>query len=218
MDRRIRDKLQAAGASDEYIMSRTVEVSVRKPTDEDRRKGQSRRRFFSGPDDYIRESADYLRAVARRLELEEPSLLSIEHSIGLVILHWVFHDDVRVWRAPAEDAAIGLMTTFFPEFLRVELVHLYDEDTAGKFSCRAELARSPLSAALKDRFAAEWQQMCACDDKAELPRKRAKLREGSPEDIDLAEAARITARLGSPVAETWLRKLAEEEAAEPTAG
>jgi hypothetical protein len=67
MDRRIRDKLQIAGASDEYIMSRMVEVSIHKPTDEERRKGQRRRRFCAGPHDYIAESLVYLRAVARRL-------------------------------------------------------------------------------------------------------------------------------------------------------
>ena len=159
MDRRIRDKLQMAGASDEYIMSRMVEVSIHKPTDEERRKGKRRRRFFAGPQDYIRVSLEYLRAVARRLEMDEPSLISIEHSIDTVILHWLTHDDVRVWRAPVEDAAVGLMTTFFPDVLRVELVHLYDEDTARRFSCRPQLETSPLPAAMRDRFAAEWQQI-----------------------------------------------------------
>jgi hypothetical protein len=157
MDRRIRDKLQIAGASDEYIMSRIVQISIHKPTDEERRKGQRRRRFCAGPHDYIMESLEYLRAVARRLEMEEPSLLSIEYSIDTVILHWLTHDDVRVWRAPAEDAAIGLMTTFFPEISRVELIHLYDEDTAGKLSCRSELGTSPLPAAMRDSFRAEWR-------------------------------------------------------------
>jgi hypothetical protein len=159
MDRRIRDKLQIAGASDEYIMSRMVEVSIQKPTDEERRKGQRRRRFCAGPQDYIRESLEYLRAVARRLEMDEPSLFSIEHSIDMVILHWLTHDDLRVWRAPAEDAAVGLMTTFFPEVLRVELVHLYDEDTADKFSYRSELGTSPLPAAMRDSFSTEWRQL-----------------------------------------------------------
>jgi hypothetical protein len=158
MDRRIRDKLQIAGASDEYIMSRMVEITIHKPTDEDRRRGQQRRRFFAGPHDYIRESVEYLRAVARCLEMEEPSLLSIEHSIDTVILHWVTRDDVRVWRAPAEYAAVGLITTFFPEVLRIELVHLYDEDTAAKVSHRPQLEVSPLPAAMRDRFAAEWQE------------------------------------------------------------
>ena len=71
MDRRIRDKLQIAGASDEYIMSRMVEVSIHKPTDEECRKGRHRRRFFAGPHDYVRESAEHLRAVARCLEMED---------------------------------------------------------------------------------------------------------------------------------------------------
>jgi hypothetical protein len=78
MDWRIRDKLQIAGSSDEYIMSRMVEVSIHKPTDEERRKGRCRRRFFAKPSDYIRESLEYLTAVARRLEMDEPSLLSIQ--------------------------------------------------------------------------------------------------------------------------------------------
>ena len=157
MDRRIRDKLQIAGASDEYIMSRMVEVSIHKPTDEECRKGRHRRRFFAGPHDYVRESVEHLRAVARCLEMEEPSLLSIEYSIDTVILHWVTYDDVRVWRAPAEHAAISLMATFFPEILRIELIYLYDEDTAGKFSYRPQLEASPLPAAMRDRFATEWQ-------------------------------------------------------------
>jgi hypothetical protein len=161
MDRRIRDKLQIAGASDEYIMSRMVEISIHKPTDEERRKGQRRRRFCAGPHDYITETLEYLRAVARRLEMEEPSLLSIEYSLDMVILHWLTHDDVRVWRAPAENAAIGLMTTFFPEISRVELVHLYDEDTAGKLSYRCELGTSPLPAAMRDSFGAEWREIWA---------------------------------------------------------
>jgi hypothetical protein len=174
MDRRIRDKLQIAGASDEYIMSRMVEVSILKPTDDERRKGQYRRRLFAGPQDYIKESLEYLRAVARRLEMDEPSLFSIEHSIDMVILHWVTHDDLRLWRAPAEYSAIGLMTTFFPEVLRVELVHLYDEDTAHKFSCRTQLETSPLPAAMKDRFAAEWRQIWAFGAETKLMRQNAR--------------------------------------------
>jgi hypothetical protein len=164
MDRRIRDKLQIAGASDEYIMSRMVEISIHKPSDEERRQGKRRRRFFAGPQDYIKESLEYLRAVARRLEIEEPSLLAIEHSLDTVILHWLRHDDVRVWRAPAEKAGIGLVTTFFPEILRIELIHLYDEDTARKFSYCSQLEASPLPAAMRDSFAAEWQQMWSGDD------------------------------------------------------
>jgi hypothetical protein len=167
MDRRIRDKLQIAGASDEYIMSRKVEVSIHKPTDEERRKGQLRRRFFAGPQGYIQESLEHLRAVARRLEVEEPSLLSIERAIDMVILHWLTHDDVRVWRAPAEAVAVGLITTFFPEILRVEIVHLYDEDTAGKLSCRSELATSPLRAAMSASSAAEWKQLWEAGDETE---------------------------------------------------
>ena len=158
MNRRIRDKLQIAGASDEYIMSRMVEVTIHKPTEEERGRGQLRRRFFAGPHEYIAQSLAHLRAVARCLEMEEPSLLSIEHSIDMVFLHWVTHDDVQVWRAPAESAAIGLMTTFFPEVLRIELIHLYDEDTAGKASYRPQLEASPLPAAMRDSFAAEWQE------------------------------------------------------------
>jgi hypothetical protein len=184
MDRRIRDKLQMAGASDEYIMSRMVEVSIQKPTDEERRKGQRRRRFFAGAQDYIRESLEYLRAVARRLEMDEPSLISIEHSIDMVILHWLTHDDVRVWRAPAEDAAVGLMTTFFPEVLRVELVHLYDEDTARKFSCRTQLETSPFPAAMRDRFAAEWQQIWTLSAETELMRRSARPFDGLSEHVD----------------------------------
>jgi hypothetical protein len=172
MDRRIRDKLQLAGASDEYIMSRKLEVSIHKPTDEERSKGQLRRRFFAGPQDYIQESLEHLRAVARRLEVEEPSLLSIERAIDMVILHWLSHDDVRVWRAPAEAAAVGLMTTFFPEILRVEIIHLYDEDTAGKFSYRTELATSPLRAAMRESFAEEWQQIWEVGGPAEGSRAR----------------------------------------------
>jgi hypothetical protein len=174
MDRRIRDKLQIAGASDEYIMSRIVEVSIHKPTDEDRRKGQYRWRFFAGPQDYIKESMEYLRAVARQLEMDEPSLFSIEHSIDMVILHWLTHDDVRVWRAPAEAAAVGLMATFFPKVLRVELVHLYDEDTAHKFSCWTQLETSPLPAAMRDRFAAEWQQIWTFGAETRLMRQSAR--------------------------------------------
>jgi hypothetical protein len=215
MDRRIRDKLQIAGASDEYIMSRMVEVSIHKPTDEERREGQRRRRLFAGPQDYIKESLEYLKVVARCFELPEPSLLSIQRSIDVVILHWVTHDDMRVWRAPAEDVAVGLVTTILPQILRVELVHLYDEDTAGKFSCRSQLARSPLPAAMKDSFAAEWQQMWALGDgETEPTRDGSQLFDGLPADIDFAEALRITARLGSPVAKIWLHKLVEEEVAE----
>jgi len=205
MDRRIRDKLQIAGASDEYIMSRKVEVSVHKPTDEERRKGQLRRRYFTGPHAYIQEGLEHLRAVARRLEMEEPSLLSIEHSVDMVILHWLTHDDVRVWRAPAEDAAVGLMTTFFPEILRVELVHLYDEDTAGKSSHRPELATSPLPAAMRDSFAAEWQQIWEAGDETEV------MQESARSCGELAEG--IRARPRRPVARTLLDRLAAEEAA-----
>ena len=158
MDRRIRDKLSIAGASDEYIMSRMVEVSIHKPSDEERQQGQRRRHLFTGPEDYIKESLEYLRAVARRLEMEEPSLFSIGHSLDTVILHWLRHDDVRVWRAPAERAGIGLVTTFFPEVLRIELIHLYDEDTARRFSYCSQLEANPLAAAMKDGFATEWQQ------------------------------------------------------------
>jgi hypothetical protein len=150
--------LQIAGASDEYIMSRKVEVSIHKPTHEARRAGVRRRRFFAGPQEYIRETLEHLKAVARCLEMDEPSLLSIEHSIDTVLLHWVMHDDVRVWRAPAECAAVDFMTTFFSHILRIELVHLYDEDTAGKFSYRSQLARSPLPTLMRESFAAEWQQ------------------------------------------------------------
>jgi hypothetical protein len=198
MDRRIRDKLQIAGASDEYIMSRMVEVSIHKPTEEERRKGRLRRGLFAGPREYIQQGLQHLRAVARRLEMEEPSLLSIEHSVDMVILHWLTHDDLRVWRAPAEDAAVGLMTAFFPEFLRVELVHLYDEDTARRFSYRSELATSPLPAAMRDSFAAEWRQIWEVDHDAEPLRD-------------------IEARPRRCVAKTLLGRLAEEEAAQ-TAG
>jgi hypothetical protein len=96
--------------------------------------------------------------------MEEPSLLLIKHSLDMVILHWLRHDDLRVWQAPAEKAAIDLMTTFFPEILRIELVHLYDEDTAGRFSYRPLLEASPLSAAIKDGFDAEWQLMWGRSD------------------------------------------------------
>src|SRR5262245_19458838 len=89
MDRRIRDRLQLAGASDEYIMSRMAEVSIHMPTEEDRRKGQSRRRFLAGREGYIEEGFAYLRTVARCLEMEEPSLISIQHSVDMVILHWL---------------------------------------------------------------------------------------------------------------------------------
>jgi hypothetical protein len=202
MDRRIRDKLQIAGASDEYIMSRMVEVSIRKPTNEERRKGLLRRRFFAGPHDYIQESLEHLRAVARRLEMEEPSVLSIEHSIDMVILHWLTHDDMRVWRAPAEDAAVGLMTTFFPEILRLELVHLYDEDTARKFSYRPELVTSPLPAAMRERFATEWQQIWDDGDE-ELMQESAGPSAGSAEDVKAGPR---------PPSRTLLGKLAEAEA------
>jgi hypothetical protein len=209
MDRRIRDKLQIAGASDEYIMSRRVEVSVHKPTDEERRKGRLRRRYFTGPHEYMQESLEHMRMVARRLEMEEPSLLSIEQSIDTVIMHWVTHDDVRVWRAPAEDAAVGLMTAFFPEMLRVELVHLYDEDTAGKLSHRAELATSPLPAAMRDSFAAEWQEIWEAGGETEAMQESAWLRDGLAEDIK--------ARPRSPVVKTLLGRLAAEAAAARTA-
>jgi len=209
MDRRIRDKLQIAGASDEYIMSRRVEVSVHKPTDEERRKGRLRRRYFTGPHEYMQESLEHMRMVARRLEMEEPSLLSIEQSIDMVIMHWVTHDDVRVWRAPAEDAAVGLMTAFFPEMLRVELVHLYDEDTAGKLSHRVELATSPLPAAMRDSFAAEWQEIWEAGGETEAMQESAWLRDGLAEDIK--------ARPRSPVVKTLLGRLAAEAAAARTA-
>jgi hypothetical protein len=205
MDRRIRDKLQIAGASDEYIMSRMVEVSIHKPKDEERRKGQLRRRHFAGVHDYIQESMEYLRAVARRLEMEEPSLLSIEHSIDMVILHWLTHDDVRVWRGPAEDAAVGLITTFFPEILRVEVVHLYDEDTAGKFSYRSELSTSPLRAAMRESLAAEWQQIWGVDDETDPMLERARPRDVLAEDMNVRPRA--------PVAKTLLGKLAAQAAA-----
>ena len=158
MDRRIRDTLHKGGASDEYIMSRRVEVSIRIPTDEERRKGQDRRGFFAAPEEYIKESFTYLRTAARYLEMEEPSLLSIQCSIGMVLLHWLTHDDLRVWRAPAEGAAVGLVATFFPEVQRIEMIHLYDEDIACKFSCRSPLEPSPLPAAMAARFAEEWQR------------------------------------------------------------
>jgi hypothetical protein len=113
----------------------------------------------------------------------------------MVILHWVTHDDVRVWRAPAEDAAVGLVTTFFPEILRVELVHLYDEDTAGKLSDRSRLARSPLPDAMKDRFAAEWQQMWSLGDQMELMQESAaEPFDGLPEDVAFAEAVHRATR------------------------
>jgi hypothetical protein len=218
MDRHIRDRLQIAGASDEYIMSRMVEVSIHKPTEEERRSGRRRRRFLAGPEDYIKESLGYLRTVARYLEMEEPSLLSMQHSIGMVMLHWLTHDDVRVWRAPAEGAAIGLATTFFPEVLRFEFVHLYDEDTAGKFSHRSPLGPSPLPAAMEERFAEEWQRTGAFSDETDLLREGAKLFDGLPDDIDFSEAVRIKAGLGNPIAKTWLRKFAEEDAAERASG
>jgi hypothetical protein len=218
MDRRIRDRLQIAGASDEYIMSRMVEVAIHKPTDEERREGRRRRRFVTGTEEYIEESLAYLRTVARCLELEEPSLISVQHSIGMVVLHWLRHDDVRVWRAPAEGVATGLVTTFFPEVLRFEAVHLYDEDTAGRFSYRSPLAASPLPAAMEGRFAEEWQGTNVLADDAELIREGVELFEGLPDDIDFSEAVRIKAGLGNPIAQTWLRKIAEEEAAERAMG
>ena len=192
MDRRIRDTLHKAGASDEYIMSRRVEVSIRIPSDEERRKGQDRRGFFAAREEYIKESFTYLRTAARYLEMEEPSLLSIQYSTGVVILHWLTHDDLRVWRAPAESAAVGLVTTFFPEVRRIELIHLYDEDTAGKFSCRSPLEPSPLPAAMAARFAEEWQRT---DEDSELILEGAKLFEGLPDDIEFGEAVRIKAEL-----------------------
>jgi hypothetical protein len=217
MDRRIRDKLQIAGASDEYIMSRIHEVSIHKPTDEQRCSGRSRRRFLTCPEDYIKESLAHLRTVARCLELEEPSLISIQHSIDVVILHWLKHDDLRVWRAPAEGVAVGLVTTFFSEVRRFEVIHLYDEDTAGRFSNRPVLEASPLSAAMEDSFAEEFERICAFGDEAELIREGAKLFDGLPDDIDFEGAVRIQARRGNPVAKAWQRKLAEEEAAERAA-
>lgn len=217
MDRRIRDRLQIAGASDEYIMSRMHEVSVHKLTDEERCRGQSRRRFFAGPEAYIKESLAHLRTVARCLELEEPSLISIQHSIDMVILHWLKHDDVRVWRAPAEGVAVGLVTTFFSEVQRFELIHLYDEDTAGRFSNRSPLQASPLSAAMEVCFAKELERMSAFGDETELIREGAKLFEGLPDDIDFEAAVRIQATRGNPVARAWQRKLAEEVAAERAA-
>jgi hypothetical protein len=145
-------------------LSGLVVVSIHKHSDEERRQAQRRRPFFAGPQDYIKESLEYLRAVARCLEMGEPSLFSIGHSLDMVILHWLSHDDVRVWRAPAEKAGIGLVTTFFPEILRIELVHLYDEDTTRKFSYCSELGASPLSAIMQDSLAAEWQQMWGGSD------------------------------------------------------
>ncbi|MBO0764126.1 MAG: hypothetical protein J2P50_06015 [Hyphomicrobiaceae bacterium] len=189
--------MQAAGASDEYIMSRMAEVSIHKPTNEERSSGQRRRRLFAGPVDYIKESLEHLKAVARCLEMEEPSLMSLEHSIDMIILHWLTHDDLRVWRAPAEDVAVGLVTIFAPHILRVELIHLYDEDTARKFSYRSQLARSPLPAAMKDNFAAEWRQMWAPGDETELPRERARMFDGLPKDIDFAEVTGSTGITGS---------------------
>ena len=213
MDRRIRDTLHKAGASDEYIMSRRVEVSIRIPSDEERRKGQDRRGFFTAPEEYIKESVTYLRTAARYLEMEEPSLLSIQYSTGVVILHWLANDDLRVWRAPAESAAVGLVATFFPEVQRIELIHLYDEDTAGKFSYRSPLEPSPLQVAMAARFAEEWQRTDEFAEESELILEGAKLFEGLPDDIDFGEAVRIKAELGNPVAKNWLHKLAEEEAA-----
>jgi len=212
MERRIRDRLQIAGASDEYIMSRMVEASTHKPTAEERRKGQCHRRFLAGPEDYIKESIAYLRMIARCLEAEEPSLISIQHSIDMVILHWLKHDDVRVWRAPAQRLAMGLVTAFFPEVLRFELIHLYDEDTAGKFSHRTPLGASPLPAAMEDHFDKELQGTFG--DETDLIREGAKLFDGLPDDIDFEGAVRVQAGRGNPIAEAWLRKLAEEEAAD----
>jgi hypothetical protein len=217
MDRRIRDKLQIAGASDEYIMSRIHELSIYKPTDEQRCRGRSRRRFLTCPEDYLKESLAHLRTVARCLELEEPSLISIQHSIDMVILHWLKHDDLRVWRAPAEGVAVGLVTAFFSEVRRFEVIHLYDEDTAGRFSNRPALEASPLSVAMEDSFAEELERLCAFGDETELIREGAKLFEGLPDDIDFEEAVSIQAGRGNPVAKDWQRKLAEEEAAERAA-
>ena len=210
MDRRIRDTLHIAGSSDEYIMSWIVEVSIHKPTDDERRKGQCRRRFYTGPEEYIKESFTYFRTAASYMEMEEPSLLSIQYSIGMVIFHWLTHDDLRVWRAPAERAAVSLATTFFPEVQRFELIYLYDEDTVGKFSGRSPLEPSPLPVAMQDRFAEEWRRT----EETELIREGAELFEGLPDDIDFDEAVLIKAKEGNPVAKNWLRKLAEEEAAE----
>ena len=213
MDRRIRDTLHKVGASDEYIMSRRVEVSIRKPTGDERRKGEGRRRYFAAPEEYIKESVTYLRTAARYMEMEEPSLLSIQYSPGVVILHWLAHDDLRVWRAPAEGAAVGLATTFFPEVQRIELIHLYDEDTAAKFSNRSPLEPSPLTAAMEDRFAEEWRGSGKYTEETELIREGAKLFEGLPDDIDFGDAVRIKAEWGDPVAKNWLHRLAEVEAA-----
>ena len=210
MDRRIRDTLHIAGSSDEYIMSRIVEVSIHKPTNDERRKGQCRRRFYTVPEEYIKESLTYLRTAASYMGMEEPSLLSIQYSMERVILHWLTHDDLRVWRAPAERAAVGLATTFFPEVQRFELIHLYDEDTVRKFSGRSPLEPSPLPAAMQDRFAEEWRRT----EETELIREGAQLFEGLPDDIDFDEAVLIKAKQGNPVAKNWLRRLAEEEAAE----
>jgi hypothetical protein len=218
MDRRIRDRLQVAGASDEYIMSRLVEVSIHKPTDEERRKGRRRRRFLAGPEDYIKESLAYLQTVARYLEMEEPSLLFMQHSIDMVMLHWLTHDDVRVWRKPAEGIAIGLVATFCPEVLRFEFIHLYDEDTGGKFSHRPPLGPSPLPAVMEERFAEEWNRTGAFTNEADLVREGAKLFDGLPDDIDFSEAVHIKAGLGDPIAKIWLRKFAEEDAAERAMG
>jgi hypothetical protein len=184
MDRRIRDTLHIAGSSDEYVMSRIVEVSIYKPTDDERRNGRRRHRFFAAPEEFIKESFTYFRTAASYMGMEKPSLLSIHYSHGMVILHWLTHDDLRVWRAPAERAAVGLVTTFFPEVQRFELIHLYDEDTASKFSGRLPLESSPLPAAMQDRFAEEW----GWTEETELIREGATLFEGLPDDIDFDEA------------------------------
>lgn len=214
MDRRIRDTLYRAGASDEYIMSRKVEISIRVPTADQRRKGRGRRAYFAAPEEYIKEIVTYLRTAARYMEMEEPSLLSIQYSTGVVILHWLAHDDLRVWRAPAEGAAVDLVATFFPEVQRIELIHLYDEDTAGKFSYRSPLEPSPLTAVMEDRFAEAWLRTGEFSEETELIRGGSKLFEGLPDDIDFGDAVRIKAELGDRVARNWLHRLAQEKAAE----
>src|SRR5262245_33559697 len=146
--------------------------------------------------------------------MEEPSLLSLDHSVDMVLLHWVTHDDARVWRAPAESAAIGLMTTFHPEVLRFEIVHLFDEDTAGKLSYRSELAASPLPDAMRHSFATEWQQIWALGAETESMWERAGPCDEAAESIDIIDAVRVMTRPGSRAGKTWLQKIAEEEAAD----
>jgi len=63
---------------------------------------------------------------------------------------------------------------------------------------------------MQDRFAEEWRRT----EETELIREGAKLFEGLPDDIDFDEAVLIKGKQGNPVAKNWLRKLAEEEAAE----